>query len=162
MLSITDVLKMLARGEKLPQQKLTPPTEEQIDRLQNLEPEILNDVLSATDGGDPGSVLLNRINGLADEFGWYQTASVLCMLFAHRYEADAVPALKGFTGEVIGLLRMFAMSDEAMSQDSEGAWTIPFAILADLGRKEALAVTACAGFCATVGHLQSASAGKAE
>lgn len=161
MLSITDVLKMLARGEKLPQQKLTGPTEDQIDKLQNLEPEILNDILSAADGGDPGKILLTRINGLADEFGWYQTTSILCMLFAHRYEPGSVPALKGFTVEVVGLLRMFATAAGAMGQE-EGAWTIPLAILADLGREEALAVTACAGFCAAAGHLQSASAGKAE
>lgn len=153
MLTIKDVLEMMARGEKLPQQKLQSPTDAQIERIQKAEPEILNEILEAPEDADPAMILADRINALADELGWYQVVSVLCMTFAHRYTPDTVPAMDLETAPsgTIGLLRMFALSARATAE--EGAWTIPIAMLADLGRKEAQLVTVCAGFCAVVGHL---------
>jgi hypothetical protein len=159
MLTIDDVLKIMVRGEKLPQQKLQPPTDDQIERLQRAEPEILNEILDAPDEVDPASLLTKRISDLVAEFGWYQATSILCMTFAHRYAPDIVPPLTEAPDGTVNLLRMFAMAAGAMAEE-EGAWTIPLAMLADLGPEKAQLVTACAGFCAVVGHMSPAPAGE--
>jgi hypothetical protein len=158
MLSITDVLEVMARGEKLPQQKLPAPTDDQIERLQQVEPEILNEILTAPDEVDPAVLLTRRISDLVAEFGWYQVASILCMTFAHRYTPGVVPPLAEAPDGTVNLLRMFAMAAGAMA-DEEGVWTIPLAMLADLGEEKAQLVTVCAGFCAAVGHISPAPAG---
>ncbi len=158
MLSINDVLEIMANGGELPQQKLTAPTDAQIGRLQELEPDLVNEIVAAPEDADPAVTLMLRIDTLSDELGWYPVVSVLCMTFAHRYTPDTVPTLnlEGTPAGTVGLLRVLALS--ARETQDEGAWTVPLAMLAGLGRKEAQLVTVCAGFCAAVGHLNAVPA----
>lgn len=152
MLTVTDVLTLLAEGRPLPQQELPVVTDQQIGVLQDAEPRVLNLALSDVD--DPTDPILSALRELAAENGWYATCSMLCLLFGHRYNENSVPALETVSDETMGLLKMLPIAARAMNGD-ERAWTIPFAMLASLGEEGALEFTTCAALCAAIGHVQS-------
>jgi hypothetical protein len=162
MLDPMDVLKMMADGKPLPQEKLPKPSNRTIDALQVAEPEILNDMFAAMNREeDPVDLMMGRLRELSGKHGWFATAGILCMSFATRYQPDQIPQMNGVTPETMSLLKMLPIAAKH-SADDEGAWTIPMAILADLGEEEALGFTACAGLCAGVGHVQHAMEARAE
>lgn len=157
MLTLMDVLKLLAAGRKLPQEAHPVPTDEQIERLRQAEMDLMNKVFDQVgndDENDPIRILVNGIDELADEIDWYVTTSILCMLFAQRYEPGQVPDLEGVGPDTGSLLKMFSIAAREMESD-EGAWTIPLAMLASVGREDAQSITACAGFCAGIGVVSA-------
>lgn len=165
MLSVTDVLGIMANGRDLPQQAFPAPTDAQIEKMQELEPELLHKIIWAADNQDPAKILTDRLGALAEEFGWYPAVSIMCMLFAHRYKPDDVPDgeadLEEYPEGAQSLVRIFSIAASRMGDD-EGAWTIPLAMLADLGREQALRIAVCTGFCAAIGEITSLSAEGAE
>lgn len=156
MLSVTDVLTLMAEGKELPQQKLPQITDEQIDDLQEFEPALLNRLIESEEGGEESvDTVLAELRKKVEQHGWYPVAAVLCMEFSHRYHEDMVPVNLQLSNDTMGLLKMLPIAGRAMEHD-EGAWTIPFAMLADLGEKDALEFTVCAAMCAAVGFIESA------
>lgn len=162
MLDLMDVLKMMAAGRSLPQTGHTAPSKETIEALQEAEPELLNHLFLSLDRGeDPADVLLRELGKLAKRHGWFNTASILCMIFARRYQPEHVPDLGSDEVGTMNLLKMLPISVAQEEGGDEAAWTVPMAILADLGEGNALKFTACAGFCAGVGHMQESLKGQA-
>lgn len=153
MLSVTDVLTLMAEGKQLPQEQFPPLTDHQIADVQNFEPGLVNQVLGAGEE-DPVDIIMADVRKKAQEHGWYPVAGLLCMLFSQRYHEDSVPELPTVSPETMGLLKMLPIAGRAMDED-EGAWTIPLAMLASLGEEEALEFTACATLCAAVGVIES-------
>lgn len=155
MLSITDVLTLMAEGEPLPQQQFPEITQEQIDDLQEFEPALLNRLIDSEQGGeDSADAVLAELQEKAEQHGWYPVVAVLCVAFSHRYREDMVPMDLQLSSDTVGLLKMLPIAGRAMGHD-EGAWTIPLAMLAGLGEEEALTFTVCAAMCAAVGFIQS-------
>jgi hypothetical protein len=162
MLDLMDVLKLMANGQKLPQEKYPAPSDATIEALQEAEPNLLNSMFEKMEqDGDPVDTLLEGLRELTSEHGWFATTTVLSMCFAHRYTQATIPELSSVTPETLGLLRMLPIAVEQGARDS-GAWTVPIAILTDLGEEDALSFTACAGLCAGVGYLQSTVEDRAE
>lgn len=155
MLSITDVLTLMAEGKRLPQQEFPDITQEQIDDLQEFEPALLNRLIESEQGGEESvDTVLAELQGKVDQHGWYPVVVVLCSQFSHRYHEDTVPVNLQLSSDTVGLLRMLPIASRAEKHD-EGAWTIPFAMLASLGEEAALAFTVGAAMCAAVGFIQS-------
>lgn len=154
MLDLMDVLKLMANGEKLPQENLPGPTEAEIDLLQEAEPRLLN-LLFEENEDDPAEVIMRELRKLTAEHHWFAVTGILCMAFAHRYRPETIPPLGEIRPETMSLLRMLPISAEHSAEGEEGAWTVPMAIIAEMGEEEALGFTACAGLCAAVGFFQS-------
>ncbi|AXH66392.1 hypothetical protein SEA_SATIS_243 [Streptomyces phage Satis] len=158
MLDLMDVLKLMAEGKKLPQEGLPRPTDQEIDLLQEAEPRLLNLLFEEGAQGDPAEVIMRELRKLTAEHHWFVVTGILCMAFGHRYRPETIPALGEVKPETMNLLRMLPLSVEHSAGGDEGAWTVPMAILADMGEEEALGFTACAGLCAAVGFFQSSMA----
>jgi len=156
MLSITDVLTLMAEGETLPQEKFPPLTDEQIEDVQNFEPVLLNRLLDAEGASkDPVDTVMDGLREKTAQHGWYPVVAVLCVTFSHRYREDMVPANLQLSDDTMGLLGMLPIAGRSMKED-EGAWTIPLAMLAGLGEEGAMEFTACAAMCAAVGFIETA------
>jgi hypothetical protein len=162
MLSLVNVLQLLAEGKTLPQELLPVPSDEAIIALQDAEPELLNRLFEAmSKGDDPVNVLMADLKELAGKHGWFAAAGILCMSFARRYRPDQIPSTIGVGQDTVNLLRMIPLAADHESHD-EGAWTIPMAMLASLGEVEALTFTACAAMSAGVGYTQGVLEARAE
>lgn len=154
MLDLMDVLKLMANGQRLPQENLPKPTEAEIDLLQEAEPRLLNLLLKGGEG-DPDQIILGELRKLTSQHHWFAVTGILCMAFGHRYRPETIPPLGEIRPETMGLLKMLPISAEQSAEGEEGAWTVPMAIIAEMGEEEALGFTACAGLCAAVGFFQS-------
>ncbi|WGV35937.1 hypothetical protein SEA_FRANKENWEENIE_264 [Streptomyces phage Frankenweenie] len=155
MLSVTDVLTLMAEGKPLPQQEFPDITQEQINDLQEFEPALLNRLIESEQGGEESvDTVLAELQQKVDRHGWYPVVATLCWQFAHRYHEDMVPVNLQLSDGTVGLLKMLPIASRAEEKD-EGAWTIPFAMLASLGEEKALAFTVGAAMCAAVGFIQS-------
>ncbi|AYD81400.1 hypothetical protein SEA_JUSTBECAUSE_245 [Streptomyces phage JustBecause] len=155
MLSVIDVLELLAEGKKLPQEELPAINDQQIHAIQEAEPALLNRLIEAEGNGeDPVDAVMSELRRMAGEHGWYATTGTLCMLFSQRYSEDIVPHLSSVSVDTMSLLKVLPAAGRAMKED-EGAWTIPLAMLTSLGEEGALEFTACAALCAAMGHIQS-------
>lgn len=155
MLSINDVLTLMAEGKPLPQREFPPITDEQIDDLREFEPALLNRLIESEQGGEESvDTVLAELQEKVDRHGWYPVVAVLCLEFSHRYHEDMVPLDLQLSGDTVGLLKMLPIAGRAEEHD-EGAWTIPFAMLASMGEEDALAFTVGAAMCAAVGFIQS-------
>jgi hypothetical protein len=154
MLTIEEILGMAASGQQLPQERQRQATLAEQIVLQGTEAHLLNQMLElSAEDKDPLPVLLDNLEGLASSFGWYAVSSCLCAAFAARFTPEQVPDLPSLTDETKLLLGCLSVA--AVRQDSDpGAWTIPMAMLADLGENGALAVTACAAFCAAHSEVE--------
>jgi hypothetical protein len=155
MLSINDVLTLMAEGKPLPQQQFPEITQKQIDDLQEFEPVLLNRLIESEEGGEESvDTVLAELQEKVGQHGWYPVVAVLCVAFSRRYHEDMVPVNLQLSDDTVGLLKMLPIASRAEGHD-EGAWTIPFAMLVSLGEEDALAFTVGAAMCAAVGFIQS-------
>jgi len=154
MLSRKDVLRMIATGEPLPQEKHPEISEETAFGIQDAKPDLVElafESAAETDSSvSMAGAIFRKVRELADKHGWYATSVILCISLSGHYTSDQVPDLKGLTPETAELLRSFSRA--ARTDTGTGSeWTIPVAMLGSLDEDKALEVTSCAVFCAGFG-----------
>lgn len=162
MITVSDALRMMGDGKRLPHQKFGRIPETVSGELLEIEPDLLNGAYQALkDDADPVAAICTRLDAACDQYGWYPACSTLSMILAHRYTPDDVPDLPALEGDTGVLLKIFAIA-ASRETDDKGAWTIPMAMLASMGDAQARVFTCCAAFVAACTILLEAEAAAAD
>lgn len=149
MLTVEEILHMMGEGIPLPQEKQRMATFGEQIVIQTAEQGILQGLLEvAAADGDVLKAVVDPLLELSGQYGWYATTSCLSAAFAARFAPADIPHhLPDVSQQTKVMLTCLSLAAQAQDTD-QGAWTIPMAMLADLGEEEAVGITACAAFCA--------------
>jgi hypothetical protein len=159
MLSRTDVLRLLATEQPLPQAEQPEIPDNVVAVLQAETPHLIQRVIDSsavsTDAEEHARAVFSEIHRLAGLHGWYPASVVLSMSLAYHFSDADVPTLPGLSDDSADLLRSFARAARTAT-DSGAEFTIPVARLTSMGERGALEFTGCVAFCAGFGEAKKA------